>query len=86
MYSIIEACISNNVAIEINGDPDRLDLDPKYIQFALEKGAYFTVDSDTHSVEGFRSINNAIRIAEDCHIPPHRILNTYEINEIPLLK
>lgn len=39
MYKIIDACIRNNVVIEINGDPSRLDIDPKYIQYALEKGA-----------------------------------------------
>ena len=82
MIKIIDACIANNVTIEINGDADRLDLDPKYIEYALVKGAYFTVDSDTHSIEGYRNINNAIRIAEDNHIPSERILNTYKKEEL----
>ena len=85
MIKIIDACIANNVTIEINGDADRLDLDPKYIGYALNKGAYFTVDSDTHSFEGFRNINNAIRIAEDNHIPSERILNTYKKEELECL-
>ena len=85
MEKIIDACVVNNVALEINGDADRLDLDPRYIKYALEKGAYFTIDSDTHSLEGFRSINNTIRIAEDSHIPPERILNTKKKEELNLL-
>ena len=82
MYKIIDACVANNVALEINGDPDRLDLDPKYIEYALKKGAYFTVDSDTHSFDGFKNINNAVSIAKDNNIPPDRILNTYKMNEM----
>ncbi len=85
MFKIIDACIANNVAIEINGDVDRLDLDPQYINYALNKGAFFTVDSDTHSHEGFRNINNAIRIAEDKHIPPERILNTYQKDNLDFI-
>ena len=82
MYKIIDACVANNVAIEINGDPDRLDLDPQYLEYALKKGAFFTVDSDTHSFDGFKNINNAIRIAEDNNIPPDHILNTYKRDEL----
>ncbi len=85
MEKIIDACVANNVALEINGDADRLDLDPRYIKYAIKKGAYFTIDSDTHSLEGFRSINNAIRIAEDSHIPPERILNTHKKEELNLI-
>lgn len=86
IYKIIDACIANNVAIEINGDADRLDLDPLYIEYALNKGAYFTVDSDTHSFEGFRSINNAIKIAEDKRIPPERILNTFQMERLDYIR
>ena len=85
IYKIIDACIANNVAIEINGDADRLDLDPLYIEYALNRGAYFTVDSDTHSFEGFRNINNAIKIAEDQCIPPERILNTFQMESLDFI-
>lgn len=85
MPMIIDACLRNNVAIEINGDADRLDLDPQYIDYAIRKGVMFTIDSDTHSNNGFKSINNAIKIAEECHVPCECILNTYSysmLNEL----
>jgi DNA polymerase (family 10) len=78
MQRVIDACIYNHVIIEINGDKDRLDLDPKYIDYALNKGAMFSLDSDTHSEAGFYSINNSISISEDYRIPPERIINTYQ--------
>jgi len=82
MQQIIDACISNGVAIEINGDPDRLDLAPDNIRYALDKGALFTIDSDTHSPAGFRNINNAVRMATDCKVPPESILNLKSADEI----
>lgn len=75
MYRIIDACVQNNVVVEINGDPLRLDLDPKYVQYAITKGAMFSLDSDTHTQKSFYNINNAIRIAEDNNIPIESIIN-----------
>ena len=82
MYKIIDACIANGVAVEINGDPDRLDLDPKYINYALNKGAMFTLDSDTHLANSIYNINNATKIAYDYHIPAERCLNTMGLSEL----
>lgn len=82
MYKILDACIQNNVVIEINGDPSRLDLDPKYIGYALDKGAYFSLDSDTHSLNGFFNINNSILIARELNIPPERCINTFTSSEL----
>lgn len=82
MCKIIDACASNNVAIEINGDPSRLDLSPRLIDYALNKGVMFTLDSDTHKPEGYWNINNAIQIASDYHIPPEGCLNTFNHEKI----
>ena len=79
---IIDACIQNEVVIEINGDSSRLDLDPKYINYALEKGAYFSLDSDTHSRNGFKNVNNAIQMAMDYNIPKEKIINCLNYEEI----
>lgn len=84
MHKVIDACIANQVAIEINGDPDRLDLPPEYIGYAINHGSMFTIDSDTHTEHSFKNINNAIRIAEDNLIPAEKILNVKPLNELNL--
>ena len=56
---------------------EKIDLDPKYIDYALNRGAIFSLDSDTHSREGYLNINNSISIANDYHIPSSSIINTY---------
>ena len=83
IHMIIDACRENSVVIEINGDPDRLDLSPEHIEYAVKKGIIFSLDSDTHTENSFKNINNAIKIAEAAHIPPEQILN---VQPMPKLK
>lgn len=49
MEKVIEACVQNKVALEINSSPDRLDLADKYIRIGKDKGAKFVINTDSHS-------------------------------------
>ncbi|NNF22672.1 MAG: DNA polymerase/3'-5' exonuclease PolX, partial [Saprospiraceae bacterium] len=53
---IIDACAANNVCIEINASPYRLDLDWRWIQYAMEKDILLSINPDAHSVEGINDI------------------------------
>ena len=54
--AIIDACAENNVIIELNANPYRLDLDWTWIPYALEKGVKISVNPDAHSKEGIHDI------------------------------
>lgn len=54
---IIDACAANNVVIELNAHPRRLDIDWKFIDQALNKNVLISINPDAHAVEGF----------DDCH-------------------
>ncbi len=47
---IIDACAANSVAVEINSNPRRLDLDWRWIYYAREKGCLFSINPDAHSI------------------------------------
>lgn len=49
MEKVIDACVQNNVAIEINSNPLRLDLIDKYVKIAKDKGAKIAINTDAHS-------------------------------------
>ncbi len=51
MERVIEACVQNHVAIEINSSPSRLDLPDKFIKIAKEKGAKFVINTDSHTTQ-----------------------------------
>ncbi len=53
---IIDACAANQVAIELNASPYRLDLDWTWIPYALEKGVLISINPDAHSREGIHDI------------------------------
>ena len=58
--TIIDACVANNVAIEINANPHRLDLDWKWIDYAISKNAILSVNPDAHSIEGLYDIKYGV--------------------------
>src|SRR6185503_17935540 len=51
---ILDAIAASRAAIEVNGDPHRLDLEPQWIREARIRGIPFVVSSDAHSVGGLR--------------------------------
>lgn len=53
---VIDACAANRVAIEINANPYRLDIDHTWIPYALEKGVWISVNPDAHSRDGIGDI------------------------------
>jgi len=62
--AIIEACVAHNVVIEINASPSRLDMDWRWINYALEKGVLLSVDPDAHSLEDYRWLKYGVLVAQ----------------------
>lgn len=60
---LLDACAANGVAIELNANPYRLDLDWSWIIPAMEKGVKFSINPDAHSVEGIDDIRHGVRAA-----------------------
>lgn len=52
-HKIIDACAANGVIMELNANPYRLDIDWRYIDYALNKGVMISINPDAHEVEGF---------------------------------
>lgn len=57
---IIDACAINDVVIEINANPWRLDLDWRWIQYALEKGVKLAINPDAHEMEGYADMRYGV--------------------------
>jgi len=51
--AIIDACREHNVVIELNANPRRLDMDWRYISYALEQGVLISIDPDAHEISEF---------------------------------
>ena len=62
--AIIDACAANNVVIEINASPSRLDMDWRWIEYALEKNVMLSINPDAHSVEEFLAVKYGVLVAQ----------------------
>ncbi|MCB0640452.1 MAG: PHP domain-containing protein [Phaeodactylibacter sp.] len=73
---VIDACAANQVAIELNANPYRLDLDWTWIPYAIEKGVPISINPDAHSREGIRDIHFGLLAARKGRLQAADCLNT----------
>ena len=76
---ILAACAKHGVAVEINANPWRLDLDWRYLQRGLELGCMFSIDPDAHDTGEIDNIRWGVAIARKGWIPKERVLNCLEL-------
>jgi len=79
---VIDACAANNVVIEVNANPFRLDLDWRWHQYALEKGVWLSINPDAHRKEGFLDMHYGILAARKGGLYKERCLNALSLEEI----
>lgn len=79
---VIDACAANNVVIEINANPVRLDLDWRWHQYALGKGVMLSINPDAHRNSGFRDMEYGIHIARKGGLSKENCLNTLSLADI----
>ena len=72
---IIDACASNGVHIELNANPWRLDLDPQWIPYAMEKGVQICINPDAHSTKGIQDIKYGVLAAQSGGLSKAMCLN-----------
>lgn len=78
---VIEACAANDVTIEINASPHRLDLDWRNIYYARELGCKFAINPDAHSVKGIEETVFGINTARKGGIQNNEVINSYSESE-----
>jgi DNA polymerase (family 10) len=79
---VIDACAANNVVMEINANPFRLDLDWRWHQYALDKGVRLSVNPDAHRKEGFLDMHFGILVARKGGLTKDMCLNALSLVEI----
>lgn len=62
--AVIEACAQNNVVIEINASPQRLDMDWHFIDEAIRKKVMLSINPDAHTLDDFRYIKYGVLTAQ----------------------
>lgn len=79
---VIDACAANQVVIEINANPLRLDLDWRWHRYALEKGVILSINPDAHRTEGLLDMHYGIHVARKGGLTKEKCLNAFTLEEI----
>lgn len=82
LEEIIQCCSRNNVAIEINSNPHRLDLDWRMCKYAKEQGVRLSIEPDAHRISGIDDIYYGIGIGRKGWLEARDVLNASEVVNI----
>jgi DNA polymerase (family X) len=78
---IIEACAANHVVIELNAHPRRLDIDWKWIDYAIEKGVLLSINPDAHALDGFDDVKYGVLAAQKGGMMKENNLSSFNLKE-----
>jgi DNA polymerase (family 10) len=76
---ILEACAAHGVAVEINANPWRLDLDWRWHERALELGCKMSINPDAHSTREIDLTHWGVEMARKGGVPAKRVLNCFTL-------
>lgn len=79
---IFEAAVANDVMIEINGNPNRLDLDWRLLRRAADRGVTFSIHPDAHSTAEMDYVVSGCDVARKGGLAPAQIFNTRPLDQV----
>ena len=73
---IFDRAAERGIAIEINADPQRLDLDWRAVRRAVERGVKISLGADAHGVAAIGNMELGVGIARKAWLAKGQVLNT----------
>jgi DNA polymerase (family 10) len=81
--AILEACLRTGTVLEIDAQPQRMDLPDPLIRLAVDAGVLLALDSDAHSVEELRYLDTyGVGLARRGWATSSNIINTRPVEEM----
>ncbi|XFE76247.1 PHP domain-containing protein [Algoriphagus halophilus] len=80
--SIIDACAKNKVVIEINANPWRLDLDWRWVRYAMDQGVMLSINPDAHEMDGYSDMKYGVLTGRKGGLTKDMTLNAFSREEI----
>ena len=78
---VIDACAANNVVVELNAHPKRLDIDWRWIDYCLEKNVLISIDPDAHSAESFNHTRYGVLAAQKAAVIRLNNLSSFSLQQ-----
>jgi len=82
MMAVIGAAAENGVALEINCQADRLDLNDAHARAARERGIPLVISSDAHAAGALTGLRWGLQVARRAWAEPGDVLNTLPVDDL----
>ncbi|MEM2935010.1 MAG: DNA polymerase/3'-5' exonuclease PolX, partial [Candidatus Thermoplasmatota archaeon] len=82
---VLQSAKDNNVVMEINAYPDRLDLNDINTKLAVEIGAKLSIGTDAHNIDHLKYYELGIAVARRGWAKKEDVINTYKLEELKKL-
>jgi len=79
--AIIDACAQHNVIIEINANPWRLDLDWRWVRYALDQGVQLSINPDAHHTNGYADMRYGVLMGRKGGLTKEMTFNAKSVEE-----
>ena len=80
--AVLKACARHGVAVEVNGNPYRLELDWRWHRKALELGCMLSINPDAHSISELDLVKWGVAVARKGGVPKDRVLNAMDLAQM----
>ena len=81
-HKIIDACAAHKVVIELNAHPRRLDIDWRWIDYALQKDVLISIDPDAHTISGYEDIRYGTLVAQKAGLTKEKNLSSFSLQQM----
>jgi DNA polymerase (family 10) len=80
--AVIKACAANDVVIELNAHPRRLDMDWRYIHQAMQEDVLMSINPDAHAIDGFEDCRYGVLVAQKAGLSAAQNLSSFSVAEM----
>lgn len=78
MEQLIEKAKETNTALELNANPQRFDLSPKWLKEAASAGVTIAINTDAHRIETFSHMDYGVKVGRKAWLKSESVLNTWD--------
>jgi DNA polymerase (family 10) len=82
MEAVLRAAAENGVALEVNANPQRLDLDGVYVKRALELGCVLAINTDAHHPDHFNFAHFGVGTARRGWATAEDVINCWPVERL----
>ena len=75
-------CAAQEIAVEINSNPWRLDISEELLDLAMAEGCLIAINTDAHSLAEFENLRHGVDMARRGAVPPDRVVNTWSVERL----